>query len=293
MHIPSISDRSLGEGAHHGNTVTSIYTEPDGLLESPCWDGDNSWVWLVSINACRVMAVNLSGHVCVNHRTSAEVSFVQTLDRSHVLYADATGIYRLNHVTGSTTQLYVSKLPAGFRFNDATQDAKGRILIGIKVICDTDDRLGCLISVDSSGYSSVLLDAIKIPNGLAFNQEMTTLYFCESSSHIIYKYDYNLKSGTLGDNPVELIEFPNDVYPDGICLDSSSHLWVAEWNGSCVSRWDTNTGMLQQKIHFPFSKISSCTLGGNNGRHLFVTSAHERCEAESSPGGAHLFVCEI
>lgn len=270
--------------------INSIFTTSNGLLESPRWDVHNGWIWFVSINDRQIIALDLGGRINVSYMTRAEVSFVHPLDKSCVLYADATGIYRLNHANQLSTQLFPGRLPLGFRFNDAAIDDRGRIIIGVKVISDSDNRLGCLLSIDESGKVLSLIDSIKIPNGLAFDNSMSVLYFCESSSHAIYQYNYDLENGTmvgLG----KLIEFPISVYPDGICLGEHDDLWVAEWGGGAVSCWDVKSGQRLHRIRFPVSKISSCTIGGAERDHLFVTSAHEASDPVT--GAAHVFICKL
>ena len=58
-----------------------------------------------------------------------------------------------------------------------------------------------------------------------------------------------------------------------MCRDSEGKLWIASFNGGCVTRWDPNTGERLMQIPLPARKITSCCFGGSDYSTLYVTSA--------------------
>ena len=64
----------------------------------------------------------------------------------------------------------------------------------------------------------------------------------------------------------------NEGSPDGMTLDKNKNLWVAHYNGACVSVFD-NKGKLIHRIQLPAKNITNCAFGGQNNNELFITSA--------------------
>jgi sugar lactone lactonase YvrE len=83
--------------------------------------------------------------------------------------------------------------------------------------------------------------------------------------------------------------------PDGMTIDTEGMLWVALWNGQGVARWNPYTGELLQQIELPVAQVTSCTFGGNDLQHLFVTTAKvglSEAEMEKQSLAGSVFVIE-
>jgi sugar lactone lactonase YvrE len=68
--------------------------------------------------------------------------------------------------------------------------------------------------------------------------------------------------------------------PDGMCIDEEGMLWIAQWNGFGVYRWNPINGKLLDKIEVPVPQVSSCAFGGENYDQLFITTAQENFSQE-------------
>jgi sugar lactone lactonase YvrE len=73
---------------------------------------------------------------------------------------------------------------------------------------------------------------------------------------------------------------PETGSPDGMCIDEEGMLWIAQWNGFGVYRWNPITGKLLDKIEVPVPQVSSCAFGGNDFDELFITTAREHFTEE-------------
>ena len=115
---------------------------------------------------------------------------------------------------------------------------------------------------------------VSVSNGMAWSLDWTKMYYIDSPTRKIYRFDYNEETGDLT-NRETTIDFKEDKthgLPDGMTIDSEGKIWVAEFHGGCVCRWDPATGEMLQRIPIPALKTTSCCFGGPNYDTLFVTS---------------------
>jgi sugar lactone lactonase YvrE len=78
-------------------------------------------------------------------------------------------------------------------------------------------------------------------------------------------------------------------------IDEEGMLWIAQYGGSCVYRWNPHTAEQLQKIDLPASKVTSCAFGGPNLDTLYITTATENMSGEelaSEPEAGGLFATQ-
>ncbi|MBK8806136.1 MAG: SMP-30/gluconolactonase/LRE family protein [Bacteroidales bacterium] len=97
--------------------------------------------------------------------------------------------------------------------------------------------------------------------------------------NVLYRYTYTkgctirLFSGKIS-NPKDIIIIPKELgSPDGSTIDANGNLWIAMWNGGCVTCWNPNTGALLDKIEVPAWNITSVAFGGSQLDELYITSS--------------------
>ena len=72
-----------------------------------------------------------------------------------------------------------------------------------------------------------------------------------------------------------------------MCIDSNQNLFIAEWGGSCISKWDSSNGKLLTRYNLPVLNITSCALDNNN--NIYITTAKSDNINEQF-GGALLYL---
>jgi sugar lactone lactonase YvrE len=178
------------------------------------------------------------------------------------------------------------------RTNDGGIDAQGNIWIGtMEMNCEAN--AGALYVVDKNFRVKQQLTGLSIPNGLVFSPDQKHMYHIDSGTQKVVSYAYNSHQLTITREKT-LIEFAiPDGGPDGMTMDEEGMLWIAEWGGFCVSRWNPETGKKISSIDVPVPQPSACIFGGLNMEQLYITSARENLDAgvlEKYPDSGSVFV---
>jgi D-xylonolactonase len=169
------------------------------------------------------------------------------------------------------------------QMNDAIADPEGRFFAGSNFYDPGKEyELGKLIRVDTDGTVHVADEGFHLSNGLAFSPDETIMYFTDSVARRIYAYDYDRRTGDLGNRRV-LVRVPDDEgLPDGLTVDAEGFLWSAQWYGGCVVRYDPE-GKVERRIKFPAKQVSSIAFGGKDLSDIFVTSASKTWPSPAMP----------
>ena len=78
-------------------------------------------------------------------------------------------------------------------------------------------------------------------------------------------------------------------------VDAEGMLWIAQFGGSRVGRWDPGTGTILQQIDLPVSKVTAIAFAGDDLDTLYITSASTGLtddERKREPHAAGLFVAQ-
>jgi sugar lactone lactonase YvrE len=105
------------------------------------------------------------------------------------------------------------------------------------------------------------------PNGCVVTPDDRRLIVAETRVHRLSTFRIS-GDGTLHDQRV-IAELPSGAWADGICLDQSGGMWVADPKGKrCF--YVAADGELLEVIDTAPTPCIACTLGGADGRTLFL-----------------------
>ncbi len=224
---------------------------------------------------------------------------------------DVTGrvLHRLDHATGATRSWPLPKMPGSFghrrgggmiaafrnrlslfdpetgedreieghgidfaveRFNDGACDAMGRFWTGTFDPTMKTDR-GTLYRIDPDLSVTRVDTGINMSNGIAWSPDGRTLYYSDSRPGQVYRYDFDMESGTIGRRSIFIDFAGREGAPDGCTVDAEGFLWVAEVEAGRIGRYDP-AGRCERTIELPVSKPTSVAFGGPDLSTLFVTS---------------------
>ena len=252
-----------------------IFYAGSSLLEGPIWDANNKLVYCVSIEQGLIYQINPNSGEVQTFITDGNVGCVALTPEGNLMSAEKNGIFLTNPKTREKTYITQFESDVDLRYNDGRFDPVGRFLVGTKSEKDyfVEETIvkGKLFSYHNGEYK-VLLNDLLISNGIGFSHNGGKMYFIDTPTKKVAQYNYDLNTGDLLFEKY-IIDIDGEGWPDGMCVDLDGNVWVAEWEGSRVRKWDINTGKVLDEIILPCSRVTSCCLGGENLNELFITTA--------------------
>lgn len=173
--------------------------------------------------------------------------------------------------------------PGDERFNDGKCDRAGRFWAG------TMDRklasaIGRLYRVAPDFKLEPMDRGFTISNGIGWSPDERVMYFTDTPSRRIYRYDFDAAAGTIAKRRVFVEVEPGHGGPDGLTVDAEGCVWSAQFDRGCVNRYDPD-GKLERSVRLPVQRPTTCMFGGPDLDTLYVTSAAMGLAGEEQAGG--------
>jgi sugar lactone lactonase YvrE len=198
------------------------------------------------------------------------------------LFAFRSGLATLDK-PGAEVKWLPGLEPGDERFNDGKCDRAGRFWAGTM-----DRKLGSAIGRLYRVAPDFKLEAMDrgftISNGIGWSPDDRTMYFTDTPSRCIYRYDFDAASGTIANRRVFVEVDPGHGGPDGMTVDSQGCVWSAQFDRWCVNRYDPD-GKLERSVRLPVQRPTTCMFGGPNLDTLYVTSAAMGLAGQENAGG--------
>jgi len=178
-------------------------------------------------------------------------------------------------------------------FNDGRVDRRGRFWSGT-MAKDWKSPVGSLWRLEGNGEVFEADTEIILANGIGFSPDDRVLYFADFGRRSVFAYSFDLESGEIGNRQALFSLNEVDGLPDGLTVDSEGYIWVAHWDGWCVTRHDP-VGREVARIAMPVQRPTSVAFGGPDLSTLYVTSATMGLSEEElrrSPQSGALFAVE-
>jgi hypothetical protein len=241
----------------------------------------------VSIEQGLIYQINPKSGEVQSYPTQGSVGCVALDKDGNLISAEKEGIFSVNPKTREKTYLTQFETDVNLRYNDGRFDPVGRFLVGTKsekdFFLEKEIVKGKLFSY-IDGVSKVLLNDLLISNGIGFSHSGDKMYFIDTPTKKVAQYEYNLNTGDITFEKY-IVKIDGPGWPDGMCVDLDGNIWVAEWEGNRVRKWDVNTGKVLDEVKLPCSRVTSCCLGGENLNELYITTA----KSENNMLGGALF----
>lgn len=262
-----------------------VVDEPCGTGEGPLWKEDEGALYWVDIPTGRLFRYTPSTgtNELIHEHDGMIGGYTFQADGSILLFGVRGQIVRW---TAGVLETVVTDIPGerDGRFNDVIADPLGRVFCGTM---PTDAHLARLYRLELDGSLTELFDDIGLSNGLGFSPDDRVLYHTDSNHRRIFRLDYDVATGNVG-NRATLIETPDDgSVPDGMTVDITGAIWSARWDGHALYRYSAEGRMLG-RAPFPVRKVSSVAFGDENYATAYVTTAggDQRGDVEGEMAGS-------
>ncbi len=272
--------------------ITSIKCN---LGEGPVWDDQHQQLWWTDINAGKIFSTSMNGLDVQEYDIGDLVGTIGLCTDNRLILATINGFAKFDPESQKLEPIVdpENDLPNN-RFNDGKPDPSGGMVAG-SMSMKSEPNAGSLYRLDSSRTVTKIRNNVTTSNGLAWNASETVMYYIDTPLLKVIAYDFDQSSGTLSNPRDQFSMSPEYGYPDGMCIDAEGMLWIANYGGSAVRRWNPQNGALLESIDFPASQITCCTFGGPDLSTLFVTSASQNLSDEAlakQPDAGALFKVE-
>ncbi|MCH2155463.1 MAG: SMP-30/gluconolactonase/LRE family protein [Opitutales bacterium] len=245
------------------------------LGEGPIWDERRNLLWWVDIITGKLHAYDPITDAARAIDTEPLFGTVVVRESGGLLGAYHDGFHYLDPETGTRTLISdpESDKPDN-RFNDGKCDPQGRLWAGTMAIegpySEPKGSLYCL-GLDESVERKI--DAVTISNGIGWSPDGRWMYYVDSPERTVSRFEFDGKTGEIS-KPTRVISYPKKGgVPDGLVVDAEGMLWVAQFGGGCVVRWNPENGEKLTEIQLPAKQITACTFGGPGLKDLYITSA--------------------
>jgi sugar lactone lactonase YvrE len=251
------------------------------LGEGSIWNWETQRLWWIDIEG---MKLNIYDPVTKENKVidvGQRIGTVVPAKKGGAVIALQDGIYQLDLKSGKKT--LICRPEAGLekmRFNDGKCDPAGRLWVG-SMSLDFVAGAASLYRVAEGGDYKKMIGNVTVSNGIVWTSDHKTMYYNDSPTHEIKGFDYDESSGEISNERV-VVRIPESMgSPDGMTIDSEDKLWVAQWGGHRVGKWDPLTGKLLAEVQVPALNVTSCAFGGPDLDILYITCALEGMNEET------------
>ncbi len=252
-----------------------LYPSQCYLGEGPLWHAERkSCFWVDIENGVLYEYHWLSKQI--NHwKFDGKLSMVLEGKNNHLILALNRSISKFNLEFGSLELLAdIEKELTENRCNDGACDSHGRLWVGTMHL-QHNNGAGSLYCIDHNLEVYKKVGKVTISNGLAWSPDYKRMYYIDSPTQLVRSFFFNEESGEIKFEKI-VIRVPVEMgTPDGMAIDEEGMLWIAQWGGFGVYRWNPDSGKLIEQVKIPVPNVTSCAFAGEQLDHLIITTARE------------------
>jgi len=250
----------------------TVATLLEGLSFPECPRWHDGRLWFSDVHAGRVLSVDLEGTANVVLELDDRPTGLGFLPDGTLLVASADARLVLRVADGDTSvHADLSTLPVEW-LNDMVVDADGRAYVDAIAFVDDpggDDPLDKIVCIEPDGHWRVAADPALRPNGVVITPDGRTLIHASTRRR-------KLMAWTIGDDGnlsgERLWADTAGWTPDGLCLDADGAVWIGALAKEHFVRMREG-GLVDATIEVPGRWATACTLGGPDGKTLFMATA--------------------
>ncbi len=276
--------------------ATLLYDGKCALGEGVLWHNELQTIFWVDIEGRTLHALHYRNKAHRSWEFDKRVTNIVLDTKGELILGFQGGIGRFNIKNGELEWLadIESELPE-HRCNDGSCDPAGRLWIGTMHTGEVAKVAG-LYCVYPDLKVEKKLGGISISNGIVWSHDHRRMYYIDTPTSSVQSFLYHKETAEIIFENI-VVKAPEDTgMPDGMAIDREGMLWICNWGGYGVYRWNPHTGELIDKIELPAPNVTSCAFGGEDLDTLFITTAREGltpAELEKYPLSGGLFGAQL
>jgi sugar lactone lactonase YvrE len=242
------------------------------LGEGPLWDPEDRLLYWVDIRGRTVHGFDPASGRDTRWATPEEVGSLVRRTAGGLVVALRSGFHFLDLDTAAVTLIARPEpdRPEN-RFNDGKPDRRGRFWAG-SMHHRTTAPTGALYRLDPDGSCHRMVDGLCCSNALCWSPDGRTMYHADTAERIVWAWDSDPVRGEIAHRRVFARLGAEEGAPDGATVDAEGFVWLAHWDGWCVSRRDPG-GRVERVVRLPVQRPTCPAFGGPGLDVLYVTSA--------------------
>ena len=242
------------------------------LGEGPLWDPATRLLYWVDIKRRQIHRLDPATGLDHQWPAPEDIGSLAVRAKGGLVVAMKSGFHFFDPATATFTPIANPERdrPSN-RFNDGKPDRQGRFWAGSM---DDSEKspTGGLYRLDVNLGCTRMVDGVICSNSLCWSPDGRTMYYADSYQHAIWAFDFDPDNGEVGERRI-FVEIPAaDGVPDGATVDAEGGVWVAQWNGWRVTRYDP-AGRIERFVKLPVQRPTCPMFGGANLDIVYVTSA--------------------
>lgn len=243
------------------------------LGEGPVWDERTRRLWFVDIAAGRLFRADPESGLHESWDWGEKISCLALTESGEaVMVAGVSGIWRFRPESGGK-ELWrpFPDLAPGMRPNDGKAGPDGAFWVG--TMEDRDDRgpAGKLYRFAPDGGVEVMAEGLVTPNGLDWSPDGTRMYLAETRALEVVQFDFDAKTGQIGNRRPFVTLAPDQGKPDGAAVDAAGIYWVCGIYAGKVWGFDPD-GAPAGSVAVGAEMVTMPCFGGPALDRLYVTS---------------------
>lgn len=265
------------------------------LGEGPVWDERLECVWFVDIEQKKMHRYDPNHQAHEEHALPERVGSFAIREQGGFIMAGERGWSFFDpERTGEERWIPIADpepdLPRN-RFNDGKCDSSGRFLAG--TMSSGNQPEAAFYVLHPNLQWEKLFGEVTCSNGIAWTAEGDVMYYIDTFTRRVDRFDYDAETGRPSNRRTAVTYREGGGVPDGMTIDEEGMIWVAEWGGWNVSRWNPLTGERLMIVDVPAANVTSCVFGGKDMDELYITTAGGNRSSADQPHAGGLFRANV
>ncbi|MGC5627492.1 SMP-30/gluconolactonase/LRE family protein [Georgenia sp. Z1344] len=268
--------------------MTHVHSAPEQVTdavayhgEGPVWSASWGGLRFVDMLAGDLLTVRDDGGVDRLPTGSAVAAFVRPRADGGYVVGTERGLATSDEPDAVPSPWLTLWRHEGLRMNEGGCDAAGNLYAG-NMAYDRSPEVASLYRITPGGDVTTAVERVTTSNGFDVSPDGSLAYYNDTSAggtDVFDVTDVGLR------NRRRFATVASDERPDGLTVDSAGNVWVA-LNRVGKVRLYSPEGAELATVDLPVRLVTACTLGGEDGRDLFVTTSKEKLDDPEPEAGA-------